>query len=150
MENYFEEYPSINYPFCLTGHLSIHASALLYMSIDVAAKIRPPTAKICFLSPSVWHALCQFWKKNSALSGTECLVIHLSYFLIYLWVILSICLPGLWAHKKASEMESSSQKQRWELIENIVFVMKLFLKYQLAVGVCDQLGEAEGIATITV
>lgn len=96
--------------------------------------IRPPTAKICLLSPSVWHVLCRFWKKkNSALSGTECLVIHLSYFLIYLWVIFVHMPTRIVSSQKGLRNGIVFTKTKTRVNENIVFVTKLFLKYQLAV-----------------
>lgn len=96
--------------------------------------IRPPTAKICLLSPSVWHVLCRFWKKkNSALSGTECLVIHLSYFLIYLWVIFVHMPTRIVSSQKGLRNGIVFTKTKMRVNENIVFVTKLFLKYQLAV-----------------
>lgn len=135
MESYFEEYPYISYPFCLTGDLSILVSALLCVWIDVAAKIRPPTAKICFLSPSVWHALCRFWKKkfcpqwNRMFGNTSIIFFDLS-------LSQFVHMPTrIVSSQKGFRNGIVFTKTKRRVNENIVFDTKLFFKYQLAVGV---------------
>lgn len=49
-----------------------------YMYTVLAEKIRPPTAKICFHTPSVWYELCRL-EESSDPSETQYLVMLLSY-----------------------------------------------------------------------
>lgn len=95
--------------------------------------IRPPTAKICLLFPSVWHVLCRFWKKkfcpqwNRMFGNTSIIFfdLSLSHFVHMPTRIVS--------SQKGLRNGIVFTKTKMRVNENIVFVTKLFLKYQLAV-----------------
>jgi hypothetical protein len=109
LDNYFEKYPYINISFCLTVALLL--PYLRFVSIRLAVMIRPHTAMICFLTPSVWHELRRLKEKfcpqcNRMFGNTSIIFFDLSvsHFLHMPNRIVSL------QKKKASEMESTPQE----------------------------------------
>lgn len=77
-----------------------------YICTVLAEKIRPPTAKVCFHTPSVWYILCRL-EGSFDPSETQYLIMLLSYSSISLWVTVSIYLTVLWPLQKSSRNDFS-------------------------------------------